>query len=127
MRKICALNFLKRVNDTYGHDSGDVVLKEISSMLTDFMDDKGYASRWGGEEFLLVFRGINADEVFQQLEMFRDSVAKKVIEVEDKTINVTMTFGLEEYSSHAGIDETIKKADEKLYLGKNGGRNRVVY
>lgn len=121
------IDFFKKVNDTYGHDSGDVVLKEIAAMLTEFMEDKGYASRWGGEEFLLVFRGINADEVFQKLENFRDSVAKKVIESDDKKINVTMTFGLEEYSSYAGIDATIKRADEKLYMGKNGGRNRVVY
>ncbi len=121
------IDFFKKVNDTYGHDCGDVVLKEIAAMLTKFMDDKGYASRWGGEEFLLVFRGINADEVFQQLEMFRDMISKNVIEADDKTITITMTFGLEEYSSHAGVDETIKKADEKLYLGKNGGRNRVVY
>ena len=121
------IDFFKKVNDTYGHDSGDVVLKEIAAMLTAFMEDKGYASRWGGEEFLLVFRGINADEVFQMLEVFRDSVAKKEIKSDGKVIRITMTFGLEEYSSHAGIDETIKKADEKLYLGKNGGRNRVVY
>ena len=121
------IDFFKKVNDTYGHDSGDVVLKEIAAMLTAFMENKGYVSRWGGEEFLLVFRGINADEVFQMLEGFRDEVAKKNIESDGKTIKITMTFGLEEYSSHAGIDETIKKADEKLYLGKNGGRNRVVY
>ena len=121
------IDFFKKVNDTYGHDSGDVVLKEIAAMFTEFMEDKGYASRWGGEEFLLVFRGINADEVFQMLEGFRDSVARKDIKSDGKIIKVTMTFGLEEYSSHAGIDETIKKADEKLYLGKNGGRNRVVY
>ena len=121
------IDFFKKVNDTYGHDSGDVVLKEIAAMFTAFMEDKGYASRWGGEEFLLVFRGINADEVFQMLESFRGEVEKKEIRSGDTIIKVTMTFGLEEYSSHAGIDETIKKADEKLYLGKNGGRNRVVY
>ncbi|MBO6138327.1 MAG: GGDEF domain-containing protein [Lachnospiraceae bacterium] len=121
------IDFFKKVNDTYGHDSGDVVLKEIAAMLTEFMDDKGYVSRWGGEEFLLVFRGINADEVFQQLEIFRDTVQKKDIVSDEKVIKVTMTFGLEEFSTHVGIDETIKRADEKLYLGKNGGRNRVVY
>ena len=121
------IDFFKKVNDTYGHDSGDVVLKEVSAMFTEFMEDKGYASRWGGEEFLLVFQGINADEVFQMLESFRDAVQRKDIESGGKVIKITMTFGLEEYSSHVGIEETIKKADEKLYLGKNGGRNRVVY
>ncbi len=124
------IDFFKKVNDTYGHDAGDYILKEIAKLMEEFMEDKGYASRWGGEEFLLVFRnliGVNTDDIFQALDVFRAQLSKHVFVFKEKEIQLTMTFGLEEYSTSQGIEGTIKKADEKLYLGKENGRNQVVY
>ncbi len=121
------IDHFKLFNDTYGHDCGDYVLKTLSDIFLKFMDGKGEVCRWGGEEFLFVFTTDNADNVFVQLNDLRHMVKHTTLTFQDKNISVTMTFGLEEFSSHTGIEGTIKKADEKLYLGKESGRDKVVY
>jgi len=124
---ICDIDFFKMINDTYGHDAGDYVLTELSALLKEFMENKGAVARWGGEEFLLVFEGMNGDFVFVELGKLRHQIHKKSFVYKDTTINLTMTFGLEEYDDKQGIPTTISKADEKLYMGKKSGRDCVIY
>ncbi len=121
------IDHFKLVNDTYGHDAGDEVLKTISNLTMRFMDKKGYCARWGGEEFLLVFSNTNGDEAYLMLDHFRRKIGETVTEYEGNKIQVTMTFGLEEHGFFQTTDKTIKDADDKLYTGKNTGRNKVVY
>nr|MCR5106768.1 GGDEF domain-containing protein [Lachnospiraceae bacterium] len=121
------IDFFKKVNDTYGHDCGDYVLKKISYIFEHYMIDKGYVARWGGEEFLFVFKNMNADHAYVCLEELRHSVEKYNFVYEGTGFKLTMTFGLDEMSSTMGTDETINNADKKLYMGKESGRNRVVY
>lgn len=121
------IDFFKRFNDNYGHDCGDYVLKSLSELFLKFMDGKGEVCRWGGEEFLFVFTSDNADNIFVALNDLRHMIKHSQFVFQDQTISVTMTFGLEEFSTHVGIEATIKKADEKLYLGKESGRDKVVY
>ena len=121
------IDFFKKVNDSRGHDCGDYVLKELSQLFESYMERKGYAARWGGEEFLFVFIHGNADDAYVDLESLRNSIEKKTFEFADHEFKITMTFGLEEHNMNEDIDETIKKADEKLYMGKESGRNKVVY
>lgn len=121
------IDFFKKVNDTYGHEAGDEVLRVVASALADFMKDKGTASRWGGEEFLLMFDDDNGDEVYIQVEKLRSIIEKTEITYDNKQIPVTMTFGLQEYTSYQPLDYTINNADKKLYQGKQTGRNKVVY
>lgn len=122
------IDFFKKVNDTYGHDCGDYVLEEVAGMFVKFMENKGIVGRWGGEEFLFVFSNMNGDDAFAALETLRMK-----IENHDFCFNgsihlkVTMTFGLEEFCLQDGIEQTIKSSDGKLYLGKESGRNKVVY
>lgn len=120
------IDFFKKINDTYGHEAGDYVLKSVSSMMEEFMADKGNLARWGGEEFLLVFDA-NGDEAFVEIESLRRRVEFTKLEYEGQEIKVTMTFGVEEYSPAYELGVTIDNADKKLYQGKEGGRNRVVY
>ncbi|MBO5551115.1 MAG: GGDEF domain-containing protein, partial [Lachnospiraceae bacterium] len=115
------------VNDTRGHDCGDYVLKTLASVFKDFMKDKGYVSRWGGEEFVFIFKDINGDDAYPMLEDLRRNIEKMELEFFSHKFNITMTFGVEEYSPMFGSEEAIKKADEKLYIGKESGRNKVVY
>lgn len=124
---ISDIDFFKKVNDTYGHDAGDYVLVELSKMFKDFMKDKGWIARWGGEEFLFAFEGYNGDYAFEQLTKLKYSIEKKEFIYKEYKFNVTMTFGLEEYDSTIGITDTIKNADNKLYQGKESGRNRIIY
>lgn len=124
---ISDIDFFKKVNDTYGHDAGDYVLVELGKMFREFMKDKGWIARWGGEEFLFAFEGSNGDFAFEQLTKLKYSIERKELIYKDYNFRVTMTFGLEEYDSSLGINETIKNADNKLYQGKESGRNRIVY
>lgn len=121
------IDFFKTVNDTRGHDCGDYVLKTLSLKFQDFMKDKGYISRWGGEEFVFIFQNYNGDDTYPMLENLREEIERMEFEFFSHKFNITMTFGVEEYSPMFGSEEAIKKADEKLYIGKESGRNKVVY
>lgn len=121
------IDHFKNVNDTYGHDAGDEVLKTIASAIMRFMDNKGYCARWGGEEFLLVFAGKNGDDAYTELDSFRHELGQLVTTYGDDRISVTMTFGIEEHGFYQSTAQTIKDADSKLYTGKSTGRNKVVY
>lgn len=122
------IDFFKKVNDTYGHDCGDVVLTEVSKQLKVFMHGKGYAIRWGGEEFLLVFVNRNLAYVEAKMKELLDTIQKdSILYKEECQVAVTMTFGIVEAGDeHEDVDDLIVKADEKLYFGKQNGRNQIV-
>lgn len=121
------IDFFKKVNDTYGHDAGDEVLKTVANTMKEIAGTYSFISRWGGEEFLLIFKGINGDDALIILEKLRRIIQNRVINVNGQEIKITMTFGLTEYNIRKEPDGAIKEADEKLYLGKSKGRNQVVY
>ena len=124
---ICDIDFFKKVNDSYGHDIGDKVLKSIAQTMISTLGDKAFISRWGGEEFLIVFPGINGDDAYVLLQKLVDEIAKLTFEVKDRSFKVTLTYGLCEYDFRSDIQSFIKEADSKLYLGKENGRNQVVF
>ena len=121
------IDFFKHINDTYGHDAGDYVLETLAKIMNEFMDGKGMVARWGGEEFLFSLENINGDYAFEEMSKLLHLIERYEFSFEGTPINVTMTFGLEEYDDNIGIDKVITKADEKLYMGKEQGRNRVIY
>ena len=121
------IDFFKKVNDTYGHDVGDVVLKSIADSMRLICGSKSFLTRWGGEEFLLIFIGKNGDEALTDVEALRRHIMDNPIVVNGTSISITMTFGLAEYDFGGDVNKAIKEADDKLYMGKESGRNRVVY
>jgi len=121
------IDFFKHINDTYGHDAGDYVLETLAKLMNEFMDGKGTVARWGGEEFLFTFESINGDYAFEEISKLLHLIERYEFSFEGTPIKVTMTFGLEEHDDNIGIDRVISKADEKLYMGKEQGRNRVIY
>lgn len=121
------IDFFKKVNDTYGHDAGDAVLKNVADAMREVCGKEAFLTRWGGEEFLLIFAGKNGDETYLEIEKLRTYIMNQPIKVKDSEINITMTYGLAEYDFSGNIENTIKEADKKLYAGKESGRNRVVY
>ena len=121
------IDFFKKVNDTYGHDVGDEVLIAVAGHLQQYMNDKGLVARWGGEEFLLLFWGINGDNVYVELEKIRAKLESVKVKHGEHVISVTMTFGMDEYDPSQPIEYTISSADKKLYIGKKTGRNKVVF
>ena len=121
------IDFFKKVNDTYGHDAGDEVLKFIANLMRAECRSDSFIARWGGEEFLLVFPDCNGDNAYVALEGLRNVIRKSVIKVKDQEIKITMTFGLAEIGYDKDEQTAIKEADEKLYIGKQNGRNQVVF
>ena len=121
------IDFFKRVNDTYGHDIGDKVLKAISKVFREEMGDKYMAARWGGEEFLLLFPDTNGDAAFIRLCEIRRKIKNVVVTKGEEEIRVTMTFGLAEYDYSGSYEGMLTNADQKLYRGKEDGRDRIVY
>lgn len=123
---MCDIDHFKRFNDTYGHDAGDLVLKEVSKLLKNEMAGKGYTIRWGGEEFLLVFTGSNMESAKAPLENIRNEIKNLRIYYMDVELSVTMSFGMADGNSKALVDTFIKEADERLYYAKEHGRDQIV-
>lgn len=120
------IDFFKKVNDTYGHEAGDLILKNVSDKLREHMRTYGFAARWGGEEFLLVFDHSNISEAHVILEKLAKSIRAMDSFYEDQVIKVTMTIGLIAGDT-TNIDDLINRADENLYEGKQGGRDRIIW
>lgn len=124
---ICDIDFFKKVNDNYGHDVGDSVLQGIAQTMRTTLDKKSFIARWGGEEFLLVFPSCNGDEACCLLEELKTNIKALQFHAGEKTFSIAMTFGLTEYDFHSDIDSVLKEADKKLYMGKESGRDQIVF
>lgn len=123
---ICDIDFFKKVNDTYGHNAGDAVLRHVASMFRTNARPGDGIYRWGGEEFLVVLPDTNKEQAIDIAERLRTSVMESVCHFEELNIKVTMSFGLTVLNMDNPIEENIKIADERLYKAKEGGRNRVI-
>ena len=116
----------KRINDTYGHDVGDAVLKAIAARLRENVRRQDDLARWGGEEFLILARAADLEQGLGLAETLRLAVARGAMAVDGGSIPATMTFGVVEYDAAKSYDALIREVDEYLYLGKQRDRNCVV-
>ena len=121
---ILDIDNFKRINDTYGHDIGDIALKEVAVILNKNISSNGLISRLGGEEFCICFYNRNEDEVKELLEYIRKDFEKNVIEIKDIQLKYTISIGCS-FDFGINIDEMIKNADEYLYEAKKDGRNII--
>lgn len=119
------IDFFKKVNDTYGHNCGDEVLKMVSSIIGNISEEEGFAARWGGEEFIVVYKG-GIEQALRKLEAVAEQIRNTSIVYEKQTVSVTMTFGVLEYIAPRKLDWVISNADILLYRGKESGRNQIV-
>ena len=119
------IDWFKGVNDNYGHDMGDEVLKFVSGQLKEELEASGFVARWGGEEFLIGFDGTQEDLV-NHLRKVTGRIRAKVFEAGDKTFSVTMTMGVTIKQPGEDFEEVMNRADKLLYKGKTGGRNQIV-
>ncbi len=111
----------KNINDTYGHDFGDEVIKAIAAVSKKEIKHKGKAFRYGGEEFILIIKNINEEEVLQIAENIRQAVENLSFRNQYK---VTISIGLTVVEENKEV--TFKKVDEKLYISKKTGKNRIT-
>ena len=123
------IDFFKKVNDTYGHLAGDMILHEISKIIKGMIRNEDVLARYGGEEFVAILRGTNKTGAFTLAERIRQKVAAAPILFEDQKIPITISIGvasLDETKPHASPEDFVKDADEKLYQSKQSGRNKTT-
>lgn len=123
---ICDIDNFKSFNDRYGHECGDKVLMHISKQLSTYCGESDVLARWGGEEFLFLLPDTGREGAEAIAERVRAGLENKIYECDFFSLNVTMTFGVAEYSEKEGVFGTVRKADMALLQGKNNGRNQVV-
>lgn len=120
-------DYFKKVNDTYGHASGDEVLKHLSKVLQDSVREMDLVARLGGEEFGALLPSTDMEGAFKIAERIRTSIADSLLDVDGQQIRYTVSIGVSTVNQHVtGIDMLLKIADEALYASKHDGRNRVT-
>ena len=127
---VCAalldIDHFKRLNDTYGHEVGDLVLKAVSRKLLQLVGEKHHLpARIGGEEFALLLTNMTIEQAFQFCERIRIDISSTRIVVDDEDISVTVSMGLANISDAETFDNYLNAADQYLYLAKHSGRNCV--
>ncbi|MHC0037760.1 GGDEF domain-containing protein [Pseudoneobacillus sp. C159] len=115
------VDYFKRINDTYGHDVGDSVLKELSSLILKSLPSHAFFGRWGGEEFLIISIDPNG---YQLAEDIRKMIANHRF---SRVNQLTCSFGVSVSSKDCLPNDLIKRADEALYSAKENGRNQVQF
>jgi len=115
----------KNINDTYGHDVGDVAIIEVANILNKHLRASDLVARFGGEEFCVLLENISLDEIGMLFEKIRLVFEKNVIKVNDLEISFTTSIGIC-YGMEDDLEAMIKKSDDGLYFCKNNGRNQIA-
>ncbi|MCB5248460.1 MAG: GGDEF domain-containing protein [Candidatus Cloacimonadales bacterium] len=124
------IDFFKRVNDTYGHAAGDMILRELGKMLASAFRKSDIIIRYGGEEFLVVLFDIMPDKCLKMMEDLRREIEIRTFKYQRHKIKITISIGLAcnvlySASEYGDLLQSIKNADKALYVAKESGRNRV--
>ena len=122
------IDHFKRFNDSFGHEAGDLVLRELAGVLRRFARESDVACRYGGEEFLVLLPECPFDAALPRAERLREEIAKLELRYDDQPLGlVSVSLGVAAFPDHAKeSEELLRRADEALYLAKQTGRNRVV-
>ncbi len=120
------IDFFKTVNDTYGHNTGDYVLKKVSDIYRNGLRDNDVICRWGGEEFFFYIKNVSEETAIKTVENIREKIEKTTFSYEENKFYVTVSFGICEIDTGVSIEENIDRADKAMYYCKNNGRNRVA-
>ncbi|MDU5110530.1 MAG: diguanylate cyclase, partial [Clostridium sp.] len=126
---IIDVDFFKNVNDTYGHEAGDIILKSLAKIFLDTCRSYDVISRMGGEEFSILLLNCPRYRAFKIAERIRKNVENTDFFISDnKSIKITISIGISSYPELTNeIESLLKGADTALYEAKNSGRNRVMF
>lgn len=123
---ILDLDHFKLINDTHGHDAGDLVLKEVAICLNQISREHDIVARIGGEEFAAIIPVANQAELVAAAERYRRTIGELKIDYGDEPIEITVSVGVATNQEGKAVADLFKLADEHLYLAKRNGRNCVV-
>ena len=116
----------KHVNDTYGHQAGDTLLKEFAKIIQSKCRQTDVVARYGGEEFIIMLSGAGSQEALDIAEKIREAVQNKKFKFDNDVYGTTISMGAVEFSDEHSKEELIEKADKALYKAKQEGKNRVL-
>lgn len=120
------LDLFKQVNDTYGHLVGDQILREFADFLTTRVRRSDIVTRYGGEEFAIIFPYTAAENVIMALNSIRDSFSQRVQHISNFEFNVTFSAGVSSIDTHKDLEDLLSSADQALYKAKEKGRNNIL-
>ena len=119
------IDHFKRVNDTYGHPTGDAVLVAMAQAMNAALRTDDVVGRYGGEEFMIVLRSNNANEFWSVVERMRLMIAREPIRAHGNVVSITVSQGMAVPAPEEDLGDLIKRADKALYDAKHGGRNQA--
>lgn len=119
---MCDIDNFKAINDNYGHQVGDELLKAIAKRLSKILRSEDILLRYGGDEFTILFKNCNIEDIKRKL----DNIKENSFQNDKLSISVTMSFGITEYAEGKDLDEAISEADHALYESKQLGKNIVT-
>jgi len=120
------IDHFKRLNDTYGHEIGDIVLKHVAKRLAALVGEEHLLARLGGEEFGILFNGCDVRRAFAFCDALRLELAKSRIVADDEELTITVSIGLATIETAESFENYLHAADQFLYMAKHAGRNRVI-
>lgn len=122
------IDHFKNFNDTYGHSCGDMVLKNVASVISSSVRQSDIAARYGGEEFSVILPHTDINEAFKVAERVRISVQKSYVIFKRKKLGVTVSLGITQFNPAVDVttNNIIERADKALYISKEQGRNRTT-
>lgn len=124
----CDIDHFKRINDTHGHEAGDRVIRLIAEMLAAISSDTCHVARHGGEEFVLLFRGVSLTEAHKQLDGLREQMGERRLinrNTDEPLGQITFSAGIADVFDFLDPRAALRAADEALYAAKEGGRNQI--
>ncbi|MBU0633302.1 sensor domain-containing diguanylate cyclase [bacterium] len=122
---IIDIDHFKRINDTYGHEAGDLVLKTFSQEIRNNMRDSDFFARIGGEEFVILLPNASSEHAIKKATFLLEKINNLDIHYKDSILKITVSMGVSEFVHPDNIYSLLSKADEALYYVKENGRNNV--
>ncbi|GLS25086.1 ammonium transporter [Marinibactrum halimedae] len=123
---IMDIDHFKNINDTHGHEVGDIALKSFTDMIKPHVRNTDYFGRIGGEEFILIIMETPAEQVIERLEMIKQQVEQTPILIDEHiTISITISIGVSELKQTTSVEKVLREADKCLYKAKKNGRNQI--
>ena len=120
------LDHFKKINDTYGHPSGDMVLSEIGRILKKHVRRNDIACRYGGEEFAVILSNVSRENIYAAYDRFREMVSEHLFEYESNQFHITVSIGIAFSNNAESANDLLSQADQALYQAKDTGRNKTV-
>ncbi len=120
------IDFFKKINDNYGHQIGDKVLKIVAMTVAKLLREVDFMARYGGEEFVVLLPETDADSALILLNRIREDLAKKPLKYKDDKISLTVSIGMSQFTEKDTTETAFSRADEALYKAKESGRNQCI-